>query len=165
MEVGKHMNELQEISESAGKEYALEKSLESMLSEWQPIKFELKKWKDTGTFIVHGTTVEEMQGLMDDHIIKTQTMKGSPYAKPFEARILEWEGWLINTQQCMDIWMRVQSVWLYLEPIFSSEDIMKQMPTEGKLFQRVDQNWRGVMSGANEGGKALVVTKSEGLYD
>lgn len=55
-----------------------------MRDDWQPINVELKKWRDTGTFIVAGASIDQMQQILDDQIVKTQTMKGSPYAKIFQ---------------------------------------------------------------------------------
>ena len=54
-----------------------------MKDDWDPVNVELKKWRDTGTFIVSGGSIDEMQQILDDQIVKTMTMKGSPYAKHF----------------------------------------------------------------------------------
>jgi dynein heavy chain len=54
-----------------------------MRDDWSTINVELKPWRDTGTSIVAGASIDEMQQILDDQIVKTQTMKGSPYAKIF----------------------------------------------------------------------------------
>ena len=69
-------------------------------------------------------------------------MQGSPSIKPFEERAKAWATKLVLIQDLIDIWLKVQGVWQYLEPIFGSEDIMRQMPEEGKLFKKQDVMWR-----------------------
>nr|CAD7457554.1 unnamed protein product [Timema tahoe] len=121
------------VSIGANKEKQLQENLMKMLSEWADIKFTVNTYKETGIPIL--SALEDIQAVLDDHLIKTLTMRGSAFVKPFEAEIIDWYDKLVRMNKTIDEWGKVQSQWLYLLPIFSSKDIIAQMPQEGALFQ------------------------------
>ena len=156
---------LEEIAESATKEYNIEKALIKMDEDWTNVVCQLKGWKDTGTYVIQGDSVDEMQLLLDDQFVRIQTMKGSPYAKAFEKEVEEFEQFLHYTQHILEYWIKVQAAWLYLEPVFSSEDIMKQMPIEGAKFKETDALWKSMMAKIHAAPKMKEVTKNKKLLD
>ncbi|CAK8994482.1 Dynein axonemal heavy chain 1 (Axonemal beta dynein heavy chain 1) (Ciliary dynein heavy chain 1) (mDHC7) [Durusdinium trenchii] len=138
-----HVEKVEAISTSAQKQHGLKvglgdgrgRSQRAMAIGDNP--FGTLPYKNTGTFLLKGA--DDVQALLDDHIIKTQAVRGSPFVKPIEKEVKDWEAKLIYIQDLLEQWLMVQRTWLYLEPIFSSEDIVRQMPDEAKKFQAVDK--------------------------
>lgn len=149
--------------ETSAKEFQIEVALDKMQSEWNEVKLEVVPYKETGTSVLKG--VDELQALLDEHVTMTQAMMFSAFKGPFEERIENWDSTLSLVSEVLDEWMAVQRNWLYLQPIFDSEDINKQLPTEGKRFATVDKNWRHTMEGALSNPFAIKFCASAKLLD
>ncbi|XP_074961219.1 dynein axonemal heavy chain 3 [Phalacrocorax aristotelis] len=161
--LSKYIDQLEPIGAAASKEYSLEKSIDKMKLEWDNMHFSLVKYRDTNTSIL--SAIDDIQLLLDDHIVKTQTMCGSPFIKPIEAECRAWEDKLCLMQDILDSWLKCQATWLYLEPIFSSEDIIAQMPEEGRKFGVVDTYWKDIMAQVVKDTKVLVATEQPMMLD
>jgi dynein heavy chain len=149
------------VAEVSGKEFAIEKMLDKMYGLWEPIEYIVDDYKATGTFIIKGT--DEIVTLLDDHIVATQAMSFSPYKAAFEERIIKWEALLRNVQDITTAWLAAQKNWMYLQPIFSSEDIARQLPNETKMFKNADRVYRKVLQDAKKRPSCLRICKDPKL--
>lgn len=59
--------------------------MQNMVEVWDTVSFHYHPYRDTGVSIL--SSVDEIQTMLDDQIVKTQTMRGSPFIKPFETEI------------------------------------------------------------------------------
>ncbi len=97
LNLSRHMDRLGAISVSATREHGLELTLREMKEEWGAVDFTLAPASASASASAASAAgagagadvrvlvgVEDIQSHMDDHRIKTQNMRGSPYFKAFE---------------------------------------------------------------------------------
>ena len=109
LELNEFMVKLEAISIAATREHALELTLEDMKHEWAQVNFKTLPYRfvilklcnitcfenDLKMYILFCCretdykildTVVAIQDHLDDHLLKTQIMRGSPYFKAFESK-------------------------------------------------------------------------------
>jgi dynein heavy chain len=89
------------------------------------LKIDTLRYKNTGTYVLKG--IDETQQVLDDQLNILLMMKSSPYIKPVLSRAVATETKIILIQDTLDGWIKTQRGWMYLEPIFSSDDIKEKM--------------------------------------
>ncbi|CBZ25938.1 putative dynein heavy chain, partial [Leishmania mexicana MHOM/GT/2001/U1103] len=141
---------LMRISEIASREFHIETSLAKMKAAWADMRMSVTAYKETGCFVISKDVVDQTQEKLDDQMLLTQSLSFSPFKQLFEDEIADWETSLKLVQDVLDAWLRCQKSWLYLEPIFQSEDISRQLPGEYKRFQVVHKNWKFLTNKAKE---------------
>lgn len=103
-----------EISDNAKKESRLEEMLKSMRKDWESMHFEFKTFRDTNIPILAGQHIEEMQQKLDEDALISQTIKNSPNVLPLIDEARAWDRTMKFMQETIDVWLRVQSNYLYL---------------------------------------------------
>lgn len=73
-------------------------------------------------------SVEDIMQALDDHQLKIQSMMGSRYVAEIREEVEKLEKKLMLISEIIDEWLTCQRQWMYLENIFSAEDIQKQLP-------------------------------------
>ena len=85
---------------------------------------------------------------------------GSKFVAVIRDEVEKWEKNLAYIQNIIDEWVLLQRTWMYLENIFASEDIIKQLPQESQLFKMVDKFWKEFMGKEKKEPKCIAVVDS-----
>ena len=82
----------------------IEKTLDSLEKEWRNMQFRITQYRNTHIKILTG--VDDIYIVLEDNIMKMQTIKASPFIDAFRERILNWEYKLKMINEILDEWMR-----------------------------------------------------------
>ena len=144
------IEDVEDITNSATKELQIEEKLGVIQEEWSDCQLAFANFKSRGPIQLQtGPTLELMEKL-EEAQMNLGSMLASRYIGPFKEEVSSWTAKLSFVSEILEQWMQVQAMWMYLEAVFTSGDIAKQMPQEAKRFQSIDKNWEKIMSKALE---------------
>jgi dynein heavy chain len=133
-----------DISGTASGERQLTASLNEVKESWAALNFTVLNYRDQRSIFILGG-LEEVFLQLEDNMVGLQSMLGSRFVMSMREEIETWYKKLSLLSDTIDEWVVVQKAWMYLETIFSAEDIKKQLPEESKKFSIVDKTFKSLM--------------------
>ncbi|KAM4699205.1 cytoplasmic dynein 2 heavy chain 1 [Discoglossus pictus] len=106
----------------------------------------IKDWKD-------------IVNQVGDNRCLLQSLKDSPYYKGFEDKVSTWERKLAELDEYLQHLNQIQRKWVYLEPIFGRG----ALPKEQGRFNRVDEEFRSIMSDIKRDNRVTLLTSRAGI--
>jgi dynein heavy chain len=144
------IEDVEDITNSAMKELQIEEKLGVIAEEWADCQLSFATFKNRGPIQLQGGPTAELLEKLEEAQMNLGSMLASRYIGPFRDEVASWVAKLFFVSEILEQWVQVQAMWMYLEAVFTSGDIAKQMPTEAKRFQSIDKNWEKVMAKAYE---------------
>jgi len=69
-----------------------------------------------------GAVVQEIIAELEDSLMVLNALLGNRYNAPFLATIQLWIGRITTCVERLELWMHVQSLWTYMEAVFSGAE-------------------------------------------
>lgn len=155
LNVKTHFETIEDISARATGEFSIEQDLEKIKRDWLDTVLTIVPYRDLKEkYILSGVT--DCFEKLDDHLLKIQSMLSSKFAFEIKDNLQNWERRLSLIHETLEEWVLFQQQWMYLENVFSADDIQKQLPSEYSKFYAMDKFWKETM---------LKVQKKSGILD
>ena len=97
-----------------------------------------------GLLQVQASETAELVEKLEDSQMTLGSMASNRYSAPFREDVNGWITKLSTVSEIVEQWLMVQSMWMYMEAVFSGGDIVKQLPQEAKRFQNIDKSFMKV---------------------
>jgi dynein heavy chain len=142
--------EIEDICGGSSKELQIETKLKSLAETWEQLKFSFNNFKNRGPVILAPKELGEIMEALEESQMALGSMSSNRYSAPFREDLQYWLASLSTVSDVVEQWVQVQNLWIYMEAVFSSGDIAKQLPQEAKRFSGIDKNFMKVTAKALE---------------
>ena len=157
-------DKIDNISAAAIAQEKIMKDLEKISNDWSQIKFVIQnqsKTKNEVKYII--ASVEDIYNALDEHSQLIASALSSRHVAEIRDQVEEWDNLLNSISNIIEEWLLVQKQWIYLENIFSAEDIKKQLPDASKNFSKVNKAFKELMRRTWNDPTVINRCKQEGL--
>ena len=166
MHLDRFEEQIIEITGGASKELTIEGGINQIQDTWREEKFVVIKYfkgtQERGSVL---RTTEEIQQTLEDQMMNLSSMMSSRFVAPFLDLTQKWERLMSTISEVIEVWMKVQSKWQYLEAIFvGSEDIRLQLPEEAKRFDRIHNAFAKIMAETKKNPNVLDSCTADGRF-
>ncbi|XP_063992490.1 dynein axonemal heavy chain 2 [Diachasmimorpha longicaudata] len=136
--------EINDISNAASMELMIEMGLKNICTVWEDRLLDMAPYKNRGIFILR--SVDEVVQTVEEHLVQLSAMKSTSFVEPFAMEVEHWEKSLSTVSEVIETVLLVQKQFTYLDSIFNSEDIRKQLPKETDDFDKSTATWKTITS-------------------
>lgn len=140
-----HREDIEEICGGAAKEQDIENKFQGVIRDWKDIEMPLAPFKNRGDILIKAADVLDIISKLEDSLMVMSSLASNRFNGPFKKDIMMWFKKLTDTNEILDRWLQVQSLWMYLEAVFVGGDISRQLPSEAKRFGNIDKAWIKIM--------------------
>jgi len=125
LELHQWTDKVNEVCVEAVQELSNEEQVRSIDEKWKNTFFDIAPYPKKGDSekIFAIKSPEDIRLQLEDNIMTLQSVRSSKYARSVKAAVTRWEKDLNLISDVIDCWLVTQKKWMYLESIFSGEDI------------------------------------------
>jgi dynein heavy chain len=131
---------------------------------WAALEFDLKSYKESKEVFILGG-VDDVYAALDESLVTINTILASRFVGAIRGPVEEEQKKLKLVSDTLDEWLTCQRNWMYLETIFSAEDIKRQLPEESRRFAGVDKSWKVIMKRTYDNPRAIVAGAVKGMRE
>ncbi len=153
------------VANKARQEHQLQTQLDGIIDTWEGKDGKQLPLDNHADFkdVYILSNLEELMTTLDDSLMSMGQILGSPFVGPMQDKVKYWYELLILMQDTLKEWTACQRSWVYLESIFASPGIQRELSTDNAEFQKVDRGWKSIMQRAHDTDHAIELVRAPGL--
>jgi dynein heavy chain len=137
--------EVEAVASSAAKEAGVEAKLSAIEAEWGSAALTFADYKTRGPVVLKPADTAELVEKLEEAQVALSALAANRAALPFRERVGAWSGRLAAVSDVLEQWLAVQSMWTYMEAVFSGERGADTGRERGSFWIGTARRWSAVV--------------------